>query len=296
MTSTPAGLTPGGALELPKLLQRVDPHVRVGADREPDSAVEQLLERREAVAEVRLGRRAQAHGRSRVREQVELRRARMRGVDDRRRRAEAAAPREQLDRAARRARRGTPRSRAVARTRARGGRDSSRCRVAPDLGQPRGRAGTHGVGGEADAGAALPEPLDLPEVVVDRRLPESLEAAALVRGEQEHELEPGRSAASTAANASASAEVVELADGGVPGGAHLAVRPRVRHADEVRRLARGLREHRFAPRPEVATGTPPAQRALEGVRVRCDERRAGSRDRQPLGTDCHARSRRAQRS
>ncbi len=127
------------------------------------------------------------------------------------------------------------------------------------------------MGGDADAGAAFPEPLDLPEVVDDRRLPEALEAAALVRGEQQHELEPGRSGRLDGREGLREPEVVELACGGVPGGAHLAVRPRVTRADTVRCLARSLREHRFAPRPEVTTGTPPAQRALEGVRVRCDE-------------------------
>ena len=55
-------------------------------------------DRREAVAEVRLGRRADADPRARLGEQVELARVGVRRVDDRRVRAEAAGLREQLDR------------------------------------------------------------------------------------------------------------------------------------------------------------------------------------------------------
>src|SRR5205823_5355182 len=49
-----------GSLELAQLLERVDAHVRVGADADPDSALADFLHGAEAIAEVRLGRRADA--------------------------------------------------------------------------------------------------------------------------------------------------------------------------------------------------------------------------------------------
>src|SRR5262245_21536855 len=67
-----AGLAARYAVELPKLLERVDAHVRVGADAEADAAMEEPLHGEEAVAEVRLRRRARAHARARLAEQVEL--------------------------------------------------------------------------------------------------------------------------------------------------------------------------------------------------------------------------------
>ena len=61
--------------------------------------MQQPLDRQEAVAEVRLGRRARADARAGGREQVELVAVGVRRVDDGRARAEAAARVEQLDRA-----------------------------------------------------------------------------------------------------------------------------------------------------------------------------------------------------
>ena len=85
------------ALDLAQLLQRVDPHVRVGADAERDRAREQALERWEPVAEVRLGRGAEAHAGACLRQEVELALVGVRPVDDRRARPEAPGLREQLD-------------------------------------------------------------------------------------------------------------------------------------------------------------------------------------------------------
>jgi CDP-diacylglycerol--glycerol-3-phosphate 3-phosphatidyltransferase len=69
---------------------------------------------------------------------------------------------------------------------------------------------------------------------------------------------------------------VELADGGVAGGAHLAVRPLVRRAHEVRGLMLGLRQHRLPPAPEVAARSRTAECTLERVAVGVDE--AGQRE------------------
>src|SRR5207342_1635712 len=65
------GLASRGALELAELLQRVDPHVRVGADAERDPAVEEALEGGKPVPEVRLGRRAEADARAALGQEVE---------------------------------------------------------------------------------------------------------------------------------------------------------------------------------------------------------------------------------
>ena len=56
----PQLLPAGDALELAELLERVDPHVRVRADDRADAALGSALDREEAVAEVRLRRRADA--------------------------------------------------------------------------------------------------------------------------------------------------------------------------------------------------------------------------------------------
>src|SRR5205823_13463034 len=68
----PAGLAPRDAVQLAQLLERVDAHVRVRADAQADPAAEKPLHRQEAVAEIRLGRRARTHTRAGLAEQVEL--------------------------------------------------------------------------------------------------------------------------------------------------------------------------------------------------------------------------------
>ena len=84
-------------LELAELFERVDPDVRIRAEAHAERALTPLLDRREAVPEVRLRRRAHADPPARVEEEVELVRIGVRRVDDGRPRAEAAALGEQLD-------------------------------------------------------------------------------------------------------------------------------------------------------------------------------------------------------
>ena len=64
---------------------------------------------------------------------------------------------------------------------------------------------------------------------------------------------------------------MELADGGVAGASQLAVDLDVFAADLRDRDRLGDGDHPVAPLPEVASGRPPAQRALEGVAVCVDE-------------------------
>src|SRR5688500_829649 len=59
-----AGLPPCDAFELAQLLERVDPDVRVGADTDRDTSCADALGGEEAVAEVRLRRRAGADRRA----------------------------------------------------------------------------------------------------------------------------------------------------------------------------------------------------------------------------------------
>ena len=86
------------ALGLAGLLEGVEAHVRIGAERDRHASLPELGGRQEAVAEIGLGGRAGAHGRARLREQVELAGRDVRRVHDRRRRAEHAAVVEVLDR------------------------------------------------------------------------------------------------------------------------------------------------------------------------------------------------------
>src|SRR2546430_9504390 len=94
----PAGATPRDALQLAQLLERVDADVRVGADADPDPALAQLLHRREAVAEVGLGREAEADSRAGIGDQIQLVSVRVSGVHDGRSGPEAATVGQQPDR------------------------------------------------------------------------------------------------------------------------------------------------------------------------------------------------------
>src|SRR5436190_11876713 len=67
-----AGTPPRDALELAQLFERIDPHVRVGADADADPALAEPLDRSEAVAEVRLGGRGETNTGAGVGDQVEL--------------------------------------------------------------------------------------------------------------------------------------------------------------------------------------------------------------------------------
>ena len=113
------GLAPGDALDLAQLLERVDAHVRVGADAERDARGARCARRagsRRRGSPPWSGRR---RSRARLGEQVELRAVRRAS----RGRPSCAGRGSRFGRAARsagsRARRGTPRSRAAARRRAR---------------------------------------------------------------------------------------------------------------------------------------------------------------------------------
>src|SRR5207253_5570498 len=96
-------------------------------------------------------------------------------------------------------------------------------RVVPDFGEPRGRAGTDGVGGKTDFHPRRAEPLHLLEIVADRALAEPLETTALVRCEQQHDLDPCRAGRLCGGKRFGKPEIVELADRGVSGRTHLAV-------------------------------------------------------------------------
>src|SRR5262245_65989727 len=56
-----AGTAAGDPLEVAQLLERVDAHIRVGADADADTPRAERFHRREAVAEVGLSGRAKAH-------------------------------------------------------------------------------------------------------------------------------------------------------------------------------------------------------------------------------------------
>src|SRR5438105_2678673 len=95
----PARLAPRDSLELAQLLEGVDAHVRVRADADANPARAHLLDGEEAVAEVRLGRRARAHARACAGEEIELVAVRVRRVDDGRSLRQTPRAIEQLDRA-----------------------------------------------------------------------------------------------------------------------------------------------------------------------------------------------------
>ena len=147
------------------------------------------LDRQEAVAEIRLGRRARADagaglgraGRARGRRRAS------------RGRPSSAAPRqpqlgEQLDRAE-----AVLGEALLDLARLLVGVHVQRQRllrgVAAELLEPVARARAHGVGGDADADARGPQLLELAEVVGDRILPEAVDAAAGVGDVEEHELD-----------------------------------------------------------------------------------------------------------
>jgi CDP-diacylglycerol--glycerol-3-phosphate 3-phosphatidyltransferase len=265
-----AALPARDPFELAQLLQRIDANVRVGADAQPDAPLAHPLDREEAVAEVRLGRRAGADARARRGDQVELGAVGVRGVDDRRSLAEAARAFQQLD--------GTETVLGEALldlARLLVGVDMQRqllrdC-VAADLLQPVRRAGAHGVGGEPDTDVAAAQVLDLMQVVRHRVLPKAREAAAPVRGEQDDDPHTGLLGRLDRRERLGEAEVVKLADRRVPASAELAIDLRVLPAYELGGLALRFGEHRLAPGPEVAAAAAAAQGPLERVAMGIDE-------------------------
>src|SRR5581483_4311893 len=263
-------LAPRRSLELPELFERIDADVRIGADADADAPIAEPLHRREAVAEICLRRRAEADARAGLGEEVELPLARVRGVHDRRMRAEATRARKQLDRPeAMLGEALLDLARLLVRVHVQ--RELVRRGVPADLVEPVGRAGADGVGGEPHASARVAQRLDLTQVLGDRLLTESRQPSSPVSAEEQHLLDARLARRLDGGVRLREAEVVELADRRVAGGEHLAVGLRVDGADGLRRLACRLLEHRLAPRPEVAALGAPAERALEGVRVRVDE-------------------------
>src|SRR3954469_18520158 len=91
---------PGPGLELPRLLERVDAHLRVAADRQAHAGVAVAQRGEEAVAEVALGRGARDDDRAGLRQHVDVGVGDVDAVDDARPRAEEAAAQQQRDRRA----------------------------------------------------------------------------------------------------------------------------------------------------------------------------------------------------
>ena len=95
------------------------------------------------------------------------------------------------------------------------------------------RAGADGVGGKADGSPAPAQLLHLAEVLGGARLPEALEPAAGVRDVEQRDRDPGLAGGLDCRVRLVQPEVVELADGRVAGGAHLAVGLGVRRVHEL---------------------------------------------------------------
>ena len=182
------------------------------------------LDRQEAVAEIRLGRRARADAGAGLGHEVELAAVGVRRVDDRRARAEAAGLREQLDGAE-----AVLGDALLDLARLLVGVDVKRQRllrrVAAQLLEPVARARAHGVGGDADADAGAAQLLELAEVVGHGVLAEPVDPAAAVGDVEQDELDAGGGRRLGRGSRLVRAEVVELADRRVPGGEHLARRP-----------------------------------------------------------------------
>src|SRR5207253_3999848 len=124
---------------------------------------------------------------------------------------------------------------------------------------------------------ATPELLDLTQVRGHGLLAEAGEAAARVGGEEQDDPDARLRRGLGRCERLVEAEVVKLADGGVPGVAELAIDERVLLPNGFRRLPLRLGEHQVAPRPEVPAAAASAQSALEGVAMRIDEARHAER-------------------
>ncbi len=265
-------LAPRDSLELAQLLERIDADVGVRPDTDPDAASAHALHRQEAVAEICLRRQAGTDTRTGSRNQVELSAVGVRRVHDRRALAEAAGPIQQLDRP-------DPVLRealvdlAGLFVRVHVQRQPLCGRVAADLLEPVLGTGADGVGGDPDRDSPTAQVLDLPQVLRDRLLPETRQAAASVRGEQHDDADSCLLGGIHGRERLVEAEIVELADRGVAGGSQFTVEMHVLSADQLGRLALRLGEHEIAPGPEVrASGTPP-QGALKPVAVGIHEAR-----------------------
>ena len=184
--------------------------------------MEEPLDRQEAVAEIRLRRRAGAHASAGRGEQVELVAVRVRRVDDGRARAEAAAGVEQLDR---------PQpvlgETLLDLARLLVGVDVQRQLVlggvAPELLEPVAGTRTDGVGGDTDPDPAAPQLLELAEILGHRLLAEAVDPAARVRDVEQDELDSRLRRRLGRCPRRLQPEVVELSDRCVAGRPQLAV-------------------------------------------------------------------------
>jgi len=267
-----ARLAARDALELAQLLERIDPHVGVRADADADPARADALDWEEAVAEVRFRRWAGADACACACHEVELAAVCMRRVHDRRAVCEAAGSVEQLDR---------PDAvlfealfdlaRLLVGMYVQ--RQLLRHRVAADLLEPLRRTRSHGVGGERDRDSAPAQVLDLSQIVGRRLLPKARQPTAPIRGEEEHDPDPGLLRRLHGRERLLETEVVELADRRVPRGVQLTVDLGVLAPDELRRLALRLGQHHLPPAPEVGPARAAAQGPLKGVAMGIHESR-----------------------
>ena len=109
-------------------------------------------------------------------------------------------------------------------------------RVRAEFLEPVARAGAHGVRRHADADAGAAQLLESAQVLGDRRLAEARDPAPRVCGVEHDDLDAGVACGLGRIAGLGRPEVVELADGGVAGGAQLAVDACVQRAHLVARM------------------------------------------------------------
>jgi CDP-diacylglycerol--glycerol-3-phosphate 3-phosphatidyltransferase len=232
--------------------------------------VEEPFDGEEAVREIRLCGRARTHAGSSGCEEVELLAVRMRCMDDRRARREAAARVEKLDRT-----QAVLGETLLDLTRLFVGVDVERQRVlrgvAAELLEPVARARADGVRGDADAHSGRTQLLQLGQVRRDRRLAKAIDPAARVRDVEEDDVDPRLASSLDRCESLGEPEVVELPDRDVTRVAELAIDVRIRRAHALRRLPRREREHRLAPRPEIRSGGPLIERTLKRMAMGVDK-------------------------
>ncbi len=228
------------------------------------------LHRREAVAEVRLCRGADADPSPSLGDQVELDIARVCSVHDRGSRAEATRLRKQLD--------GSDAVLGDALLDLAGllvgvdvEHEAFRRRVAPDLLEPVPRARPDGVGGDADLDPGLAQALDFVEVCGHGFLAKAGDASAAVGDVEEDEVDVDLVRRFGGCKPLGDPDVVKLPDRGESRSEHLAVGLSVLRSNSVGSEPARLYEHRVAPRPEVAALDPTSHRPLERMAVGVDE-------------------------
>ena len=115
------------------------------------------------------------------------------------------------------------------------------------------------------------------QVVGDRVLAETRQAAASVCRQQQHDPDAGFRSSLDGRKRLVEAEVVKLADRRVAGRAQLPIDVDVPASDGLGRLALRLCQHELAPGPEIAASRPAPEGPLEAVRVGIDESRQAER-------------------